>query len=109
MIQFILLCRFVTYQTCVMSLHVSHNFNPGMTFAFPVTVQDDWKQANINDRLSVIGYLFAHRSLGHGANIATCMAKGCSDVQRTILGRGYRLFAALLSEMDLGNADTRVA
>ena len=92
-----------------MSLHVSHNFNPGTTFDFPVTVQDDWKHANINDRLSVIGYLFAHRSLGHGANIATCMAEGCSDVQKTILERDYRLFAALLSEMDLGNADTRVA
>ena len=91
MIQFKLLCRFVTYQTCVMSLHVSHNFNPGMTFAFPVTVQDDWKQVNINDKLSVIGYLFAHRSLGQGANIATYMAKGCSDVQRTILERGLSL------------------
>ena len=91
MIQFKLLCRFVTYQTCVMSLHVSHNFNPGMAFAFPVTVQDDWKQVNINDKLSVIGYLFAYRSLGQGANIATCMAKGCSDVQRTILERGLSL------------------
>ena len=36
-----------------MSLHVSHNFNPGMTlFAFPVAIQDDWKQASINDKVA---------------------------------------------------------
>ena len=76
-----------------MSLHVSHNFNPGMTlFAFPVAIQDDWKQASINDKVASDRILmFAHRSLRRGANIATCMAKGCSDVQRTILERGLSL------------------
>ena len=38
-----------------------------------------------------------------------CMANGCSDVQKTILLRDFRFFAALLSEMDLGNADTTKA
>ena len=52
--------------------------------------------------------MFAHRSLRRGANFATCMAKGRS-VQKTILERDYCLFAALLSELDLGNADTREA
>ena len=52
--------------------------------------------------------MFAHRSLRRGANIATCMAKGRS-VQKTILERDYCLFVALLSELDLGNADTREA
>ena len=94
----------------VMSLHVSHNFNSGMIlFAFPVAIQDDWKQASINDKVASNRILmFAHRSLRRGANIATCTAKGCS-VQKTILERDYCLFAALLSELDLGNADTREA
>ena len=45
-----------------MSLHVSHNFNPGMTlFAFPVAIQDDWKQASINDKVASNRILmFAH-------------------------------------------------
>ena len=39
-----------------------------------------------------------------------CMAKSCSDVQKkTILERDYRFFASLLSDMDLGNVDTREA
>ena len=37
-----------------------------------------------------------------------CMAKGRSNVQKkTILERDYRFFDAVLSEMDLGNVDTR--
>ena len=37
-----------------------------------------------------------------------CMAKGCFDVpKKAILERDYRFFAAVLSEMDLGNVDTR--
>ena len=70
-----------------MSLHVSHNFNPGMTlFAFPVAIQDDWKQASINDKVASNRILmFAHRSLRRGANIATCMAKGCSDFRERLL------------------------
>ena len=36
------------------------------------------------------------------------MAKGCFDVpKKAILERDYRFFAAVLSEMDLGNVDTR--
>ena len=36
------------------------------------------------------------------------MVKGCFDVQKKAsLERDYRFFAAVLSEMDLGNVDTR--
>ena len=37
------------------------------------------------------------------------MAKGCFDVGKKILERDYRFFGAVLPEMDLGNADTRIA
>ena len=36
------------------------------------------------------------------------MVNGCSDVQKYDV-RNFRFFAALLSEMDLTNADTREA
>ena len=38
-----------------------------------------------------------------------CMTNGCSDVQKNDLVRYFRFFAALLSEMGFGNADTREA
>ena len=37
------------------------------------------------------------------------MAKGCFDVHKNDLQRDNRSFAAVLSEMDLGNVDTRKA
>ena len=40
------------------------------------------------------------------------MVNGCSDVQKYDVSeksRNFRFFAALLSEMDLSNADTREA
>lgn len=37
------------------------------------------------------------------------MAEGGCDVQKTILQRDYRFYAAVLSEMDLVDADTREA
>ena len=49
--------------------------------------------------------------MGKTLQLATrkCMAEGCSDVRKTILVRDFRFFAALLSEKDLGNADTKEA
>ena len=37
------------------------------------------------------------------------MAKGCFDVQKTILVRDRRFFVVVLSEMGVGNIDIRVA
>ena len=37
------------------------------------------------------------------------MAKGCFDVQKTVLVRDHPFFAAFLSEVGVDNIDTRVA
>ena len=37
------------------------------------------------------------------------MANSCSDMQKNNFRERFFFFAALLSEMDLGNADTREA
>ena len=38
-----------------------------------------------------------------------CMAKGCFDVQKTFLVRDHRFFVVVISEMDVGSIDKRVA
>ena len=67
------------------------------------------------NELSVIGpCIYAQISgitTGKTLQLATrkCMAKVAPTSEKTILMRDFRFFAALLSEMDLGNADTREA
>ena len=68
------------------------------------------------NELSVIGSLYLRTNLWdrHGKNIATrhkgnVWRKVAPTSEKTILMRDFRFFAALLSEMDLDNADTREA
>ena len=65
------------------------------------------------NELSVIGSLCLRTDLWdrHGKDIATHHKEMYGErlFLKTILVRDFRFFAALLSEMDLGNADTREA
>ena len=52
---------------------------------------------------------FAQRFLGspRGRHRKSLMAKSCFDVQKTILERDYRIFAAVSAEMDFINVNIR--
>ena len=57
--------------------------------------------------------MFTHRFLGSPRSKRCNSLEGNVSVvptsKKTILARDFRFFVALLSEMDLGNADTREA
>ena len=55
--------------------------------------------------------MFSGFPTGHTLQLARkkCKAKDCFDVLKTILERDYPFFAAVLSEMDLGNIYGREA
>ena len=75
----------------------------------PRTIQNEWVACN---RILVFAQRFAGSPRDKYFNslyIKKCVAKGFFDVQKNHLERDYRSFVAVLSEMDLGNVDTREA
>ena len=65
--------------------------------------------------LPVVGFLCLRKDFWdhHGANIATCLkeilAKGFFDVQKTIMERDQRFFAAVLSQIINNDVDAKDA